>query len=220
MRIPQREGMRGSLKWIQKAVNEAEPRSLDSLILPHLNGALKLQWCSPLTKDEFSEYRDNAFLNRIGAGNLSAALQEFWPSRGPQWDGLAVSDAGDVLLVEAKAHINELFSPASAASAASKKKILRALEQTALSAAAVPRSPWVDSFYQLGNRLAHLYFLRSRSVKAWLVLVNFVGDREMRGPNTQEEWEAAYKVVWYVMGLPEGNALSKYVLHCFPSVKA
>src|SRR5690242_780967 len=115
MRIPQKEGKRGSLKWIQKAVNSPEPRLLDSLILPHINGASKLRWCSPLASDEFSEYRDDAFLDRIGIGHLAVSLRKFWPSRGPQWDGLALSDAGDVLLVEAKAHINELFSPASAA---------------------------------------------------------------------------------------------------------
>ena len=52
------------------------------------------------------------------SSNLSAPpawrrlLQHFGPSVGPQWDGLARSDVGNILLVEAKAHIDELFSPA------------------------------------------------------------------------------------------------------------
>ena len=33
------------------------------------------------------------------------SLSSFWPRRGPQWDGLARTGRGDLLLVEAKAHV-------------------------------------------------------------------------------------------------------------------
>jgi hypothetical protein len=217
-RFPQPVGKRGSQKWIQSAVNEAAPRALDRLIIPSLGGASTIAWCSPLAADQFAEYRDAAFLKRIGADHLASELADFWPAGGPQWDALGRSDAEDVLLVEAKAHINEIFSPASAAGETSRQKIEAALAQAAVSMGAVPRSPWTDTFYQLANRLAHLYFLRKHALKAWLVLVNFVGDEDMRGPTTREEWEAAYKVVWHVLGVAEHHALSRYVVHCFPRV--
>lgn len=73
-------------------------------------------------------------------------------------------------------------------------------------------------FYQLTNRLAHLCFLKRHNVKARLVLVNFVGDNDMRGPSSEEEWEAAYKVVWHVLGMSHDNPLLRDVIHIYPRV--
>ncbi|HRO04833.1 MAG TPA: hypothetical protein PLS69_14635, partial [Terricaulis sp.] len=81
-----------------------------------------------------------------------------------------------------------------------------------------PKAPWAEAFYQLANRLALLWFLRSRGQAAWLLLVNFVGDHEMKGPKSAAEWEAAYLVAWHVMGLPSRHPLSNYVLHLHPPV--
>ena len=81
---------------------------------------------------------------------------------------------------------------------------------------AQPRAPWIDVFYQLANRVAHLYFLRENGEKAWLVLANFVGDREMHGPDSPTEWEAAYEVVWHVLGLRKNHPLSRYIIHVYP----
>ncbi len=81
-----------------------------------------------------------------------------------------------------------------------------------------PRAPWTEIFYQLTNRLAHLYFLRTHGQKAWLVLVNVVGDTDMRGPASPQEWEAAYQVVRHVLGIKDRNRLSKYIVHVYPSV--
>lgn len=217
-RYKQPTGTRGSLKWIQRAVNQASPRQIDWLILSKLDGARSISWLSPLFDDDFSEYRDSAFLDKIGAGHLAIELERFWPRAGPQWDALGRSDAGDVLLVEAKAHIEELLSSPTEASAASRATIDAALEKTATQLRAVPRAPWGNVFYQLANRLAHLQFLRSHNVNAWLVLANFVGDGEMHGPKTAEAWEAAYKIVEHVLGLPKRHALSKHIIHIYPTI--
>ena len=66
-RVKQSIGERGSLKWIQKAINQTPPRKLDELILPHLKGAESITWSSPLSSDSHAEYRDAAFLEKIGA---------------------------------------------------------------------------------------------------------------------------------------------------------
>ena len=88
-----------------------------------------MTWLSPLLTDEWAEYRDEAFLERIGHPELAAALNGFWPTRGPQWDGLAKT--GDiVLLVEAKAHVGELASSGAAESPASRDLIAKSLDTT------------------------------------------------------------------------------------------
>src|SRR5271170_6188605 len=103
IRVKQPLGERGSLKWIQQTVN-LNPKMLNDLILLKLAGVTTIVWRSPLVTDQYAEYRDLGFLERIGADQLAFELEKFWPSRGPQWDALARSDNGHVLLVEAKAH--------------------------------------------------------------------------------------------------------------------
>lgn len=216
MRAVQPPGERGSLKWIQRAVN-AHPALLDGPIL-ETTGARQIEWLSPLARDDYSEYRDRDFLARLDLSRLEEPLRAFWPERGPQWDALARSDAGDVLLVEAKAHIDELCSPGSKANGASRTTIETALASASGAIGAVPRAPWIDVFYQLANRIAHLHFLRANGVKAWLVLVNFVGDAEMEGPRSPAEWEAAYRVVHHVMGIRARHPLARHVVHVYPDV--
>lgn len=215
--VVQPEGARGSLKWIQRAVNR-RPELLDGPILEALPTARTVRWVSPLADDAYAEYRDHAFLERIGHPELAGVLEQFWPKRGPQWDALGMTDHGDVLLVEAKAHVGELCSPGSAAGPESRPRVEMALAQVAKALGAKPRAPWADVFYQLANRLAHLEFLRRQGVEAWLVLVNFVGDRDIGGPAARGEWEAAYAVVQHVMGLKADHRLSHHVLHIYPNV--
>jgi hypothetical protein len=219
MRVEQPAGRRGSLKWIQQAVEERWD-DLERPIVSALGGA-EIEWVSPLRTDSFAEYRDASFLNRLALTNLTAELASFWPARGPQWDALGRSSRGDLLLVEAKAHVAEMCSPGTAAGPTSRARSAAALEAVAEDLGAAPdRAPWTDHFYQLANRLAHLHFLRARGVPAWLVLVGFLGDADMRGPASPEAWDAAYHVAFDVMGLPARHKLSRYVLHVTPGVPA
>lgn len=63
-RVTQSVGKRGSLKWIQKAINQVPPRKLDELILGNLKGARSITWSSPISSDDHAEYRDAAFLEK------------------------------------------------------------------------------------------------------------------------------------------------------------
>lgn len=217
MRVVQPEGARGSLRWIQRAINHGSS-SFDPLVLARLPRARTIRWLSPLRDDSYAEYRDAAFVARIGYPDLSTALGAFWPTRGPQWDAFGRSDAGQVLLVEAKAHVAEVCSPGTQASGASRDLIARSLASVADSLGAKPLAPWPDAFYQLANRIAHLWFLREQGVDAWLALVDFLGDAEMRGPETEEAWDAAYHVANYVLGLGRRHPLSPYIIHVRPRV--
>jgi len=218
-RVEQPPGERGSLKWIQRAVN-CHRDVFNQKIAASLRETGSIDWKSPLIDDDFAEYRDGAFLDRIGHSNLRGKLSCYWPSGGPQWDALATTTSGNVLLVEAKAHIGEICSSGSKSSGPSRLKIENALAATAsYMGAKNPKAPWIETFYQLANRFAHLYFLRENKVKASLILVNFILDEEMEGPQSPAEWRAAYKIVSHVMGIPWPNRLSKHVLHLYPSVE-
>ena len=219
MRVEQRAGQRGSLKWIQSAVND-HPGVLDVALLPTLSPAKSIAWVSPRSEHGFAEYRDAGFLEALGCSDLAPALAAFWPSRGPQWDALGRSDRGDLLLVEAKAHIAEILSEGSKAGPESRVRIEAALNEAARTIGASPRAPWIETFYQLANRLAHLDWLMRQGKPAWLVLVNFVGDKDMSGPGTAEAWHAAYEVAWHVMGVPARAPIMKRIIHAEIDVAA
>ena len=212
MRVVQPNGVRGSLKWLQHAVNRRPELLLHSAIGP-------VEWLSPLASDGHAEYRDRAFLRLIGHENLAEDLAAFWPARGPQWD--ALGRAGNtVVLVEAKAHVKEMLSPPCSAGAASRARIESAFAETRADLGVSGGAPWIQVFYQLGNRIAHLWFLRSRGVDARLLLVSFVGDRDLAGPATAAEWEAAYQVAFHAIGLPPKHKLAAFIHHVHPDVEA
>lgn len=218
-RVIQPAGARGSLRWIQRAVNEQWP-SLEQPILTALPAAQRIDWRSPLEADDFAEYRDGSFLDLLGLSNLKPALRDFWPAGGPQWDALGITDLGDFLLVEAKAHIAEMCSPGTSAAPKSREIIAERLAVCAERLGArANHAPWTDHFYQLANRLIHLQFLRDQGVPAYLVLVNFLNDAEMEGPKSPEVWHAAYQVAFHVMGLGKRHSLARYIIEVFPDVR-
>jgi hypothetical protein len=217
--FPQKPADRGSQKWIQQAV--AKPwRSLNDPILQHCRAEF-IEWLSPLATEAYAEYRDEAFLERLGRADLTKSLEEFWPRHGPQWDALGTTNTGDLLLVEAKAHVEEMCSPGTGAAAASKERIKARLDEVAARLGARDaRAAWSDVFYQLANRLAHLSFLIEQGASAYLVLVNFVNDPTMQRPTSVEAWRAAYAVAFHAMGLPKKHRLSPYIIEVFPDVTA
>jgi hypothetical protein len=89
---------------VQWFVNHA-PHVLDEQI-----GLGPIDWRSPLREDDYAEYRDAAFLERIGVILGQRPLDGFWPRGGPQWDALGRAASGEPVIVEAKAHLNELYS--------------------------------------------------------------------------------------------------------------
>ncbi|AKH99496.1 hypothetical protein IMCC20628_00775 [Hoeflea sp. IMCC20628] len=210
MRIVQPTGTRGSLKWIQRAVNDRP------FVLAH-PGLQPVEWLSPLATDGFAEYRDGAFLDRLGLSRLSPALDAFWPKRGPQWDALGIA-GNSVVLVEAKAHLDELFSSCKAGDA-SRRRIEATLNAVRTVLKAGDGADWTQRFYQYANRLAHLWQLRSNGVDARLLLVGFLNDSDVKGPVCAEEWKAAYRMMDYAMGLPRRHVLSAHILHVFPDTR-
>jgi hypothetical protein len=132
------------------------------------------------------------------------SLNEFWPRRGPVWDGLAVTNKENFILVEAKAHIPEVLSPPSQAGEVSRKKIQAALEEARRFYAPRSNRIWFEHFYQYCNRLAHQYFLSEvNQLPSRLIFLDFYNVKEMNGPTSREEWIGASKLIHAFLGLPE-----------------
>lgn len=202
----------GSQRQIQTYVNE-RTQALNAAIAQSLSryslNEQEIQWVSPLAADNYSEYRDSEFLDRVGYGHLAPALGEFWPRNGPCWDALARIEDG-CLLVEAKSHVPEIYGGGCGASGRSRERIQSAFTATKAWLGVSRDIDWMGHLYQSANRYAYLNFLQEIiGVRAFLVNVYFVGDP--RTPTTREEWEAAIESVKQELGLtrevPYGAAI-------------
>jgi hypothetical protein len=218
-RVPQKVGTSGSLKWIQRLI-ELNPALLTDAIRASINETpdWSVDWVSPRRRDEWAEYRDAGFLLHLDLPQLIPNLKAFWPPGGPQWDALGKGSHGDVILVEAKAHFDELSSNCGAGEK-SRLLIDNALASTKKTLSAPSAADWACHYYQYANRLAHLTFLREQGVKAWLVFVYFYGDSEMSGPMSPEEWTNQLNAVHKHLGY-EGDLLSRGVVNVFIPVDA
>jgi hypothetical protein len=178
----------------------------------------EIEWLSPLKVDEYAEYRDEAFFEKLGVKLELFPLKDFWPKMGPQWDGLGKSSSGKLFLVEAKSHIPELISTFKGSRKASIDKICSSLEETKKHFGVKADYDWLNPFYQYTNRLAHMYLLIKNKLDAWLVNVYFVNDSEMKGPESAEEWKGAIRLLHRCLGIKE-YLLAKWAVDLFFEVE-
>ena len=217
-RIEQRRGNKGSLKWIQH-INNEKAGVLNSRINSHLgNDNIKLiEWVSPLKNDDYAEYRDQAFLDRLDIKLTHKKLSSFWPARGPQWDALGKIGDDAFFLLEAKAHVAELISSSAAKSSKSCSLIKRSLAETKKHLDLKTNLDLTKGFYQYSNRLAHLYLLRElNKVPAYLVFVYFTNDHT-HIPTSKNEWSGALQLVHSLLET-EKHQLQKYLIEIFVDV--
>lgn len=207
MRCPAERATRGSQKWVQDVVN-ANGSLLADLIQQSRSelAGKEILWLSPLREDEFAEYRDGSFLDRLGLSKHKPALRTFWPARGPQWDGLGkIKDGSAYFMIEGKANIPEIVSSCAARSPASRQKISDSLRKTQEWIGAQPHIDWTTGFYQYANRLAHLYFLNKIALeRAYLIFLYFVHDTTHK-PTEINEWRGALTLQKTLMGISEPN---------------
>ena len=210
------EAQKGSKRCVQRFVAHAPERLADHIVCgsPSLSGFqhTQFEWKSPLAAtlspdgNDFYEYRDD-FLVPLGLEQHSAALREFWPRNGPQWDALALlhaTPANGVVLVEAKAYPDELGTPCTAGEE-SRRRIHARLEYVRGYMGAHD-ADWLGRYYQVANRLAMLYFLNVRlQVPTWLVLLNFV--RDTYRSTSIDLWRKHQQQVFQEMGIHPGCRL-------------
>jgi hypothetical protein len=192
MRVEQKVGERGSLMYLQRLV-ASRPDLLDG----HLRTAEAIprtataNWLSPRANDAWAEYRDADFLSLVGRPELIPKLRAFWPASGPQWDALGLA-GNTLLLVEAKAHVGEMKSNCAAKVKRSREMIVAALDAASRGLGGGDSAKWMNGYYQLANRLAHLWFLRENAVDARLVLLQFTGHMTMPTSSTDSAYHAAF----------------------------
>ena len=161
-----------------------------------------IEWLSPIAEDDWAEYRDQSFLDRLGAKTPHLPLQSFWPALGPQWDGLARTNSGKYLLVEAKAYPAEARTRCAATSPDSVQQIAASLSQAKTYFKASPEAAWESSYYQYANRLAHLYFMRDlNKLDAYLLFLNFVDAPDVDRQCATEHWIVEEKLIKLALGL-------------------
>jgi hypothetical protein len=209
-----REAVRGSKKWIQRAVStqnqDLERKLASSVGRP----GDEVTWKAPLGP-KFSEPRDRQVLNLLKIETPHRDLAEFWPRGGAVWDALAVIKDQYVLL-EAKAHIPEMISGPSKAGSLSLPLIEASLKRTRRSLAPRSKSNWAASpFFQYANRLAFLEYLREDNrIDAHLAFVYFTNDKDMDGPESEAEWKGAIRLMEASLGF-NSHRLSPFVHKLF-----
>lgn len=211
MRIVQQAGRKGSLMLVQRLIARY-PHLLDRELRAQgvLESDASVAWRSPLESDDWAEYRDRRFLRLVGKEYLWDKLKTFWPPRGPQWDALGL--VGDtVLLVEAKAHVDEYNSSCAAKADASNRLINKAFADTKASLGADAGSDWRTGYYQLANRLAHLHFLTEHGVRAFLVLLHFTGETGMPSESSTKAYNDRWIMAMRHLGLGEATDLTGVV---------
>ena len=219
----------GSRLYLQEYMAHAQDELSELMIaaspslLAFVDSKTKIEWKSPLVEDDFYEYRDD-FIKVLGLEQekyqkATQALRKFWPKNGPQWDGLAIAtgDNGELglLLVEAKAHITETKSDLKAESQVSIDLINQSMAITQ-GYYGLKQTNWTQNHYQLGNRIAFLYFINELlRIPTWLVLVNFTDG--VYKTTSRGEWLAHYHEIYGDMGInPADHKLLNYVIQVFP----
>jgi hypothetical protein len=220
-RYPQKGDGHGSLFNIQRLIN-CFPHVIETELKQglELSRDERFSWVSPLKYDDYAEYRDQDFIQRVTDKELKVPLKQFWPRYGPQWDALGKTNQDKIFLVEAKANIPEILSsPLGAKSEASVALIHASLDETKSYLNSKSQADWTTLFYQYCNRLAHLYFLRVKNnLLAYLLFVYFIGDGSVEGPASKAEWLGALQVMKLLLGLDKKHKLSPYVIDVFIDV--
>ena len=141
---------------------------------------------------------------------------DWWPHSGNvhNWDAVGniiVNGQEEWLLVEAKAHVNELESSCRAREHGGLPTIRKALAETQRAMrVSVSVQRWLSPYYQYANRLAVLHFLNAHGQPARLVHLYFCGDAHPTGicPQSEEEWTPVLETVYQHLGLPGQGPLA------------
>ena len=162
--------------WMRVAVNECT-EALNARIaeLFGWGSGESIHWLSPVVEDEYAEYFDGEFLQRLGLPPLAVSLSTFWPASGPRWDGLAKTSSGKILLVEAKAYVEEAVDYRSHAGSESLGRIHAALAEAKQAFGA--------------------------ALDAYLLFLNFADAPDVPEPCSVEQWRGANRLVKKCLGL-------------------
>ena len=176
-----------------------------------------------------SEWKGMDFLDPNSG--VKSAWMNYWPQSGnvPNWDAVGVLDLNsnpEFLLIEAKAHVEEIESSCGARENGGFSMIERALSAT-ISANEFNRQSdnWLRPYYQYANRVAQLDFLLEHGVMARLIFVYFCGDKWPRDgrrtncPQNESEWDLNLRPMYKHLGLSGQSSLESRIHSLFLDVR-
>lgn len=212
------KAQKGSKRHIQVIASNKE--QIEKL----LNNDNRIEWISPIEKDAFKEYQLNGEYLRDKLGFNKDVFKNFWPSRQPQWDGIALSETGTLYLFEAKAHKNEPIKGKKATSQCNEKKIEDAIKSLMNNILKVNVSEelynlWRLNYYQITNRLAfksEIERLLTREEgrvfkfnSVCLVFLLFCNDPYFKDRATKESWEKHFDCIFENMQIFKGYNINE-----------
>ena len=185
------------------------------------------EWISPIADDNYCEYKLNqnkhknireTVLELDKKTDLYKTLFKFWPSQQPVWDAMAIHEnkAGckQLFLFEAKAYREEAKTKCGSKS----KENIALIEKSMLSAYNYytnksytvetwkEKDIWMNTYYQLGNRLTFLYYMNEKlkNIQTTLVLLNVVKDKTFNPVPKEDDWKEYYEKAFKKMiGCPK-----------------
>lgn len=203
---------KGSKRMMQILVKEHS-----YLLNEKLNANLK--WLSPRESDNYKEFQLNGeYISKELEIDWSEH-KEFWPTRQPQWDGLAISsdEKGSTLyLFEAKSHLDEISTGNYLANNSTeqqkcnyevKKKTILDIAQTIYQYKGNDNI-WLNKYYQISNRLVFLEKMKEFASKAKydfvkLIFLNFENDPTWKSQGKSVctgGWQSKYDKIFKDMG--------------------
>jgi hypothetical protein len=216
-RVVRPANTRKSEHWLRVLINQ-RPQLLRDQLAARFQWPSdeEITWHSPLADDEFAEYRDDCFLDRLNVQPATVPLADFWPRGGPRWDGLGTTRRRRPLLVEAKAYIEEEVTSPCGAVGRSLALIQRSLNQLKAFLRSSSPHDWSRLYYQYTNRLAHLYYLRElNGLDAYLIFVYFCHAPDVTEAPCEQEWQGANRLLKCTLSLGRAHRLSRYVADVF-----
>jgi hypothetical protein len=192
--------------WLRKLINNNSDLLNDYLINNQIiHKSESIEWLSPIAKDDFAEYYDEEFMDRlnINKNTLQIPLRDFWPKSGPRWDGLGRTNTNKYFLIEAKAYIEESVDYSTGAtSELSIDLINTSISNTKSYYSNSKKAYWHMPFYQYANRLAHLYYLKElNQLNAYLIFIYFCNAPDVDRPTNKDEWIGHIRTVEKVFAL-------------------
>ena len=167
---------------------------------------------SPTGKSPDAEWQGLHFLPKHSP--VRRSWPQFWPQTGnvPNWDAvcqLEFDGRREWLLVEAKAHVEELTTSCGAKAHGGLAQIRRAFAETKAAMRVPESADWLQPYYQYANRLATLHFLVREGVPSRLLFIYFLGDKVpgKHCPRRAVEWEAALRRMCEHLGLTGESGL-------------
>jgi len=154
------------------------------------------------------------FLTETDYSKVVDAWKQFWPQGGTSmnWDAAGyttVNNRNQYILVEAKAHTEEIKSDCGADPGKSMKHIDKAFTYTKDWLGITSTNDWKKTYYQMANRLAMIHFLAYHDIPAKLVNIYFCGDKNPSPyngatcPSDANGWKNALNDQYEYLGLTE-----------------